>query len=157
MAPKHDIIYMRFDTDGNLAMKPQQPKPFGITLKLPLPEENRKKLVIRVDAVAIFGTMVALAMLVCMVIGLAKLQTIRQENQKLQSYVQQIQEENQALRMEYQNGYDLDAVKKEALSMGMVPVSDATRTQISLDICKEPPQKGSLLEQVYAFLTGPFA
>ena len=81
MAPKHDILYVHFDTEDNLSMKPKQTTSLGKTLKLLIHGDSKKTLVIRLDPVAIFGTVVALAMLVCMVFGLLHLQQLRQENQ----------------------------------------------------------------------------
>ena len=157
MAPKHDILYVQFDSEEDLAMKPKQPKPFGTTLKFLMDGDRKKKLVIRLDPVAMFGTLVALAMLVCMVVGMIHLQNLRQENAQLQGYVQQVRDENQQLRTKYQEGYDLETVREEALAMGMIPSQDAMQAQLSMEICKEQPENVNVLDQVYAFLTGPFA
>ena len=69
MAMKNEVRYIQFRTEGTAARKVASPAPFENTLKLPR-RVKRKRLVVRLDPVAILGTAVALGMLIAMVVGL---------------------------------------------------------------------------------------
>ena len=156
MAARVDVQYIRFYTDGSAA---KQVAPL-------FPEEKKARRVrarkaahrktIYVDPVAIFSIVVAAALLVCMVVGLASLQQARLQNAQMLSYLQDLEQENERLQQTYAGGYDLQEIEKTALALGMVPAENVRNDVISVQMPMQE-QDASGWEQFVAFLTGLFA
>ena len=156
MARKHDILYVNFYTDGSAARKiapafPQtQPQQRPRTRK-------QKKTVVYVDPVAICSLMVAAVLLVMMAVGLTQFQNARLEAEAMESYLQTLTEENEALQTQYAEDVDLAEVEKTALALGMVPKAEAETVQLQLSASEQEPVQESFWDQVLAFLTNLFA
>jgi hypothetical protein len=130
MARSGDIQYVRFYSAGSAARQLELPE------KKAAPARRRKArrapAVIKLDGLAAVGTAVALVMLVCMLVGFVQLSRANAELEAVRAQVCQLELENQALRTEYEHGYDLEAVRIAAQSMGMIP---AEQTQhITVDV-----------------------
>lgn len=156
MAYQHKIQYIRIYTDGSAAkeLKPVAPE----TAYPPLPKTvRRRRAVIRIDPVAILGTVVAVVMLVCMLLGVAQLERNREENARLRTYVSELQTENQALRTEYENGYDLETVRQTAHEMGLVPIDRVAHVRIQVQDPAAKQETPSAFEQFMTTLADLFA
>ncbi len=133
MAKKSDIQYIRLYTSGSAALSVD----FATPVKKPktrLPKPRiEKKLLIRVDPVALCGILVAAVMLVLMVVGVFQFLAAGREVARLEATVARLEAQNAALRADYAAGYDLNAVKQMALALGLVPVSQVRHISIALD------------------------
>jgi hypothetical protein len=154
VAPKPDIQYIQFYIDGSAAKKVAPVVPLK-TMKLPK-ITIRKKIVLRIDPIAICGMIMAAVMLVLMLAGAVRLVNARNELTRMNAYVQTLQEENESLNKTLSEGYNLEEIERTALALGMVPVEQVEHIQLRVPQGAEPEKPGTL-EQFYTFLTGLFA
>ena len=80
MAAKVDVQYIRFYTDGSAAKQVAPLFPEEKKARRARARKAARRMTIYVDPVAIFSIVVAAALLICMVVGLASLQQARQQN-----------------------------------------------------------------------------
>ena len=71
-------------------------------------------------------------MLIAMVAGMLRLGAVNAEVETMDGYVAQLQQENAALRQEYESGYDLKDVEQKALEMGLVPIEQVEHVTIEV-------------------------
>jgi len=129
--------YVRYYTFGSTAAKldRQESRPGLPKMK---PQPKRKP--IPVDPVAFVGSAVALVLAVLMVVGLVQVTgtvaQVRQEEERIMV----LELEQQKLLEVYEEGYDLEQIRAEAESMGMIPAADAfhVRVQVPTQITVEP-------------------
>lgn len=129
MARQTAIQYINLYTSGTEAaqLEPVRKKP--VTLPKP---RRAKRMVLYVDPVAIMGIAVACVLLVCMMVGLARLAVARRDAVIMENYVQSLQAENEQLQEAYSSGYDAEEIRRIALARGMIPVEEAKHIAISL-------------------------
>ena len=154
MAIKNDVRYIQFRTEGTAARKVASPAPFENTLKLPR-RIKRKRLVVRLDPVAILGTVVALGMLIAMVVGLVRLNGAVQEQEQMARYVQQLESQNSVLERTYYHKYDLKELERLATAMGLVPKAQVTQVTIPVEAPTQEPQ--GFFQKVADFFADLFA
>ena len=154
MARQFDVQYLGGYVNGSTACKVEAPKPRK-TARKHTGKQSNKRIVLRIDPLAIMGTMVACVMLVLLAVGLVKLMDARQELAAMDAYVQTLRQENVALQEEYNAGYDLEHVKATALALGMVPVEQVQHITIRVQEPEVAPVSG--WEQIRLFLVGLFA
>ena len=154
MARQPDIQYINAYVSGSMAYQVEK-RP--VKKQVELPKMRRKKrLVVRVDPVAVLGIVAAVVLLVALCVGFFRLQDARAETASLHHYIQQLQEENQALQNTYEAGYDLDEVAKIASAMGMVPVEELPSMNISVHV-PQVVEEPTGWESFRTFLAGLFA
>lgn len=101
-------------------------KPARKRAKTVLPKSAPEtKIRLYVDPVAIFGIVVAVAMLITMAVGVVQYLNICEENRIMKDYVVHLQNENVQLQQEYKAGYDLADIETKALALGMIPKDQA--------------------------------
>lgn len=153
MAQRLDIQYVDFCTVGSSAIKtaPVLPlKPFSLPKRKKL-----KRVTIRVDLIAVAGILMAAVMMILMTVGVSQLVSLRQSEIAMASYVDTLQTENQRLETEYEAGFQLEEIEKNALALGMIPAEQVQRVSIRVE---EPAKEtGNVLESFFVFLTGLFA
>ena len=154
MAMKNDVRYIQFRTEGTAARKVASPAPFENTLKLPR-RIKRKRLVVRLDPVAVLGTVVALGMLIAMVVGLVRLNGAVQEQEQMARYVQQLESQNSVLERTYYHKYDLKELERLATAMGLVPKAQVTQVTIPVEAPTQEPQ--GFFQKVADFFADLFA
>lgn len=154
MARRIDIQYIRLYTDGSAARKIESTVRVPVAT-LPKPRKQ-KKIVIRIDPVAVFGLMVAAVMLVTMIGGIFRHYQLQNELAAMQSYVQELRSENETLNYTYESGYDLEQVRRTALALGMVPSEEASNEKMRLAAPVEKVEPDAW-QEFTAFLTGLFA
>lgn len=154
MDNRQEIRYINAYVSGNIAYQLEsQPKRRRVTL----PKQRReKKMVVRVDPVAIGGIAIAMVLLVLLSVGFVRLQTAQAEAKALENYVVSLQEKNDRLYAEYSAGYDLEEIEKIALAMGMVPSSQVPHISMEVTIPQQQAEP-TAWENFCAFLTGLFA
>lgn len=150
-----NVQYIRYYTDGTAARKLEYTAPRPKKIVKPKPHvEKRKK--VYVDPVAILGVLVAVCMLIVMAIGITQLQQAQQDAAVMEQYVAQLTKENENLRTEYAQSYDLEAIEKTAIALGMVPSDTVKQTQIQITMPQEA-EDPTVWETIGTFLTSLFA
>ena len=136
MARQPDIQYVRYYTSGSTARKielqPEKNKKNNVTLPQRPRIQRQKRTVIPVDPISVLAVLVAGFMLIAMVAGMLRLGAVNAEVEAVDGYVAQLQQENAALRQEYESGYDLKDVEQKALEMGLVPIEQVEHVTIEV-------------------------
>ena len=151
---KPDVRYVRLYTDGNAARKIETYSP-APKKRTPRPA-RRPMLVLHIDPVAIMGIVTAVVMLIIITVSVVKLARVQKELAVMEEYTYQLQKENDALRQEYADGYDIKEVEKTAMALGMIPRQQAQRSVIRLP-AEQVQEETGVWTQVRSFLTGLFA
>lgn len=156
MARQPEVQYINAYVSGSMAYQ-LNTVPVRKKKKVRLPKLRReKKIVVRLDPVAITGIAMAAVLLILLVVGFARLQDARAEAAALESYVSDLREENKQLQDTYSAGYDLEEIEKIAQAMGMVPQSQIPQVGIEVTVPQQEIQP-TAWEAFCAFLTGLFA
>ena len=133
MARSNDVQYVRFYSYGSAAEKVELPVKEKKKITLPKPKlEQVSWKILKMDALALTGIVVAAVMLVCMLIGLIQVNIANAELQRAQVLVAQLEAENDRLQTEYVHGYDLAEIRISAEAMGMVPVEEVRHVKIKV-------------------------
>lgn len=133
MARSNDVQYVRFYSYGSAAEKVELPVKEKKKITLPKPKlEQVSWKILKMDALALTGIVVAAVMLVCMLIGLIQVNIANAELQRAQVLVAQLEAENDRLQTEYAHGYDLAEIRISAEAMGMVPVEEVRHVKIKV-------------------------
>lgn len=154
MARQPDVQYIRFYTDGSAARKVAPVVPFK-TIKLPK-VRKRKHLTLEIDPIAIAGIVMSAVMVVLMAVGAVQLSNTRNELQSMTAYVDTLQQEKLSLEATYSQGYDLEAVEKTALALGLVPKEQVQHITIHVPPVQTEETPG-MWDRFCTFLTGLFA
>ena len=158
MALQPDIMYVSYYTAGSAAYdmnrKSEKPKAAPVHKRR---RHVKKQRVIAVDPVAVIGIAVAICMFFALISGVQQYQDTLELNQRMESYVEQLQNENTALQHTYENSYDALSVYEMATAIGMVPQAQVEHVQISVEIPQAQEVQLSFWENVSLFLTGLFA
>ena len=151
---QHQVQYVRFATVGSAARKPVS-MTFAKKAVLPKPRKQLRT-VVYVDPVSVAGILVAAFMMVTMIVGLVNFAAARQEAVRMEQYVEQLSTQNEQLRELYESSYDLEAIEKTALALGMVHKDQVETVTIHVE-APEQPENVTVLERIGTFLTGLFA
>lgn len=155
MARKTEVQYVNFYTAGSAAYQYEEPIRQKAEVTLPKPR-RKKRIVIKVDPVALVGICMAVVMLVMMVCGVVKLCTVRHQQAQMAAYVERLEAENAQLRETYAQGYDLDEIYEIATAMGMIPSDQVQYITVQVAV-PEAEENVSAWENFCMFLTGLFA
>ena len=156
MAKNSEIQYIRLYTEGSAARSVDYSVPVKKN-KTRLPRVRKeRRLEIRLDPLALCGTLVAAVMLIMMVAGVVHYCSARREAAQLEEYVEQLQDENNSLLKEYQDGYDLKEIEEMALAIGMVPQEKTEVKSLPVEV-NRTIEKPSAWETFCTFLSGLFA
>ena len=153
---KNNNRYIQFYTPGSAAVKVEVQDE---NMWAPLPEPKpAPKINIRWDPVSVVGFVVAVCMLACMAVGIARLNNSRREVAALERYVAQLSAENYELNEKYYNSYNLEEIRLQALEMGMVAAEERPNTHIYVMMPHtETVETPTVWQQAAAFLTSLFA
>lgn len=156
MAPKPKIQYVgQFYVYGSearaLEVEAQKEKP---KTKLPKIRLDRfQKLYI--DPVALGGLLVAALILVALALGMNKLDESWQEHNRMSAYLTELKRSNATLSHSYHTGYDADAVREAAKSVGYIENENAQYMLITPRVPKkaaEPTWKDDVIWFVKSLL-----
>lgn len=158
MARQPEIQYIRYYSDGSAA---RQLAPAPHQKRRSVPQAARqpvKQTVIEIDPLATLALIVAIAMVIMMLVGWAKLSSARQQQERMTAYVEQLEQQNKELTEYFESGYSLEAVEQAALALGLVPEEQVRHVQIRVPQQEEAPvEQLSWWERIYTFLAGPSA
>ena len=155
MALQADVQYLNCPVDGTAARKVEQTQRMEAVPVYTRRRAERK--VIAVDPVALCGIILSAVMLISMVVGLFQYTSSLHEARQMNTYVQQLQQENLQLQQQYHDGYDIEEIMDIALEVGMVPVEELACVRIDMEAPLEEDTRMSFWETVTTFLTGIFA
>ncbi len=160
---KPKIEYIQYYTAGSAAVKLDVPQPARTgqsgQRRAPRPVQKQvKPLVIAFDPVALLAITVAIIMVVLMGVGTSRLKDAQTQQEAMADYVDALAEKKQELELEFDDGYDVQAVKDAALALGMIPAEEAPRLEVEMDH-PEPPaeEKPSLVDSFSAILANLLA
>ena len=125
--------YVQYYTPGTAAKKLAPVIPLR-TPALPRTKAKQKRIKIYLDPVALFGTVVAVSMLISVLVGFSALQTEQKKVATMVDYVETLRIENESLRTQYEGKCDLAEIEEAALALGMVPKEEVTHTVIHLEL-----------------------
>lgn len=159
MARKNDIRYICYYTDGSAARQLEVKSP--VRKKVQPPKARPlKKIVVRIDPVAVGGIVISAILLIAMLVGSFQLYALRQQAQQMRQYANYLSEQNASLSAAYESGYDLKAVEKSALALGMIPADQVKNITISVAEPVTPvqvQQESDMWERMSAFFVDLFA
>ena len=155
MASQTEVRYINAYVSGNIAYMAQPKHVRKKTAVMPR-FRAKKELVIAVDPVAIFGIVVAVAMVVMLLTGFMTLSQANEEARQMEEYVTSLQEQNVTLQSTYDSGYDLEQIRQIALTMGMVSVDEVPHINMEVIVPQEEAEP-TAWENFCTFLTGLFA
>lgn len=153
MAQYTSVQYVNPYTYGSAARK--------LEVKAPVVQVQRakakkqKKIIVHVDPLAILGTITAVIMLIVMVVSFFQLRATQQEAAAMAQYVRELRTENDALRSEFEAGYNAEQVRYTAEALGMVPAEQVRH--VTLRVEQPAPEPVSGWDNFTAFLAGLFA
>lgn len=159
MAEKTKIQYVSFYSTGSAARKIDLTRPI-YEPRQPEPEakpQRQRRVVVRVDPLALCSIVVSAVMLVLMVVGVFQFYGVWQQEQALAAYVQELSAKNEELEQEYRAGYDLEQIEREALALGMIPVDQAQHITMQVEMPAQPQTEQTFWDAVTAFFSGLFA
>jgi len=157
MTMQPDILYVPYCYDGTAARKMQPRRaPAQQVQRTQVNRRRRKKTVVRIDPVAVLATAVACIMLVCMAVGMMRLNAMDEQTAQYETYLAQLEAENVVLQAQYHENYDVEDVRQKALAMGMVPREQIPQitVQVQPPVVEEEP---GFWEEIGTFLAGLFA
>lgn len=154
MAQRYDVQYIRYQFDGSAARKVAPVAPLK-TLKLPRVKKH-KKVVVRIDPIAMAGVVISVVMFVMMCVGVGQLRAAQQELQTMTAYVDTLQAQNVSLKTTFTENCDLEEVERTALALGLVPKDQVKHVTIHVPEAPAEETPGTW-DRFYTFLAGLFA
>ena len=131
MARRDEIQYIRYYEVGTAARKLEL-APVKKKRPLPVPKAKPEPKVITFDPVAIFGTAVAVVMILCVLIGFAQVNRVNDQIVQMEQTISQLKSVNYEKQKEYDGKVDLDEIRAAADAMGLVPVEQVRHVTISV-------------------------
>lgn len=130
MAQQLDVRYVNYYSAGSSALKVAPVAPVK-TRTLPR-KQKAKRLVLCVDPIACIGIVLATVMTILIIVGVVNLNAARQEADAMSAYVNALEQENAALKAEFEEKCDLEEVRTVALALGMVPMDQVEHVTIDM-------------------------
>ena len=152
MAQRTQIQYIRFYTEGSAARKVAPVVTPFKTARLPK-INHQKKIVLRIDPVAVVGIVVAVSMMIMMAVGIFQYKAAQEQAQLMERYVETLNRDNESLQNTY-DSIDLTAIEQTALALGMVPESQVQHVSLRVPPVQEVEEPQ---ETFWTFLAGLFA
>ena len=154
MARQPDIQYIRYVTEGSAARKVAPVVPLK-TMRLPRIKIN-KRITLHIDPLAFAGIFMSAVMIVLMAVGVMQLNQAQIQLQNMESYVQELEQENVQLRDTFEQGYDVDQIERTALALGLVPKEQVEHISVRV-VQPSSEQEPEGWEKIGIFLAGLFA
>ena len=131
MAKRDEIQYVRYYATGSTAVK-LDPQPERRKKTRPAAKPVQEQITIPIDPLAIVGTVVAIVMVLCVIVGFVQLNHANDQVAQAQSELSALKNQHYELEKNYENGYDLADVADAAKAMGLVPVSEVQQITIHI-------------------------
>lgn len=131
MAKRDEIQYVRYYATGSAAVK-LDPQPEHRKKARPAVKPVQEQITIPVDPIAMIGTVVAIVMVLCVIVGFVQLNHANDQVAQAQSELSALKNQHYELEKNYENGYDLEDVRNAAEAMGLVPVEQVQHLTIHI-------------------------
>ena len=154
---RSEIQYIRYYSAGSAAARLELPElPKEIHKPAPKPKKvAQPRPVLVMDRMAFIGIVVTVVMLLLFAVGIIHTAVIHHELTQTQAGVEQLRQENETLKAQYDELLDLEQIRIAAETMGMVPAEQVPHIQVSVHV-DEPvaEQTGwqNFLQRFLAFL-----
>ena len=154
MRQQSDVRYIQYGINGNLACQPVYEKQAPPKKK---PKQAKRKVKrLYVDPLALGGIAVAAVMLILMFVGMSQLRTAEMQTERLRAQVDTLQQEHENLLNRFDESVNLDLIREQAESLGLVPVDQVTHITVKAPVYGEPEEPEDW-ERFNRFLVGLFA
>ena len=159
MAEKTKIQYVSYYSVGSAARKVDLTRPIYEPAypELETQPQRKRRIVVKVDPLALCSILVSVVMLVLMVAGVFQLYGAWQQEQALAAYVQELSAKNAELEQTYRDGYDLEQIEREALALGLVPVDQVQHITMRVEMPVQQQEELTFWQELTAFFDGLFA
>lgn len=107
---------------------------------------------LRMDPMGIFGLAVAAVMICLMLVAGVRSYEASQVNAAARQQVYELLQEQSELRAVYEEGFDPDEIRQEALAMGMIPMEEARTVPIPAPAVHEELTFGKWLGELFTDL-----
>lgn len=156
MNQKPDIQYVgQFYVPGSEA-RVLELKPKKVRKKTELPEVSpNETITVSIDLVAVFGLVVAVAMLLMLAVGVRQYEDACRLHEEMTNQVIALQNRNIALEQEYLAKIDMNEVREQAIALGMVPKEQAEVMEIK-PVVVQPEPEMTFLEELRWYFAGWF-
>ena len=95
---------------------------------------------IKFDPLAVMGTIVAMVMIVCVMIGCVQVNRVNEQIAQTEVLLSGLKAEYSILQNEYEHGYDIEEIRTAALAMGMIPRDQAEHVTVNVSLPEEIPE-----------------
>lgn len=140
---KGEVQYVRYYTAGSaapkLASRSEKKPKVKYTRTVPKPVRRVRLLI---DPFALVGTVIAVVMAVCVLVGFLQVNRANQTVAAMESHIAAVQAENRALAEEFEAGYDMEEVKTVASAMGLVPEDAVRHIRVHVEEPVPQPEPG---------------
>lgn len=134
---KMKIEYVRYYSAGTEAyqLEPKTPQHNAAARPKTHKSAPRKAPVkeICIDPLALIAICLTVVMVVLMFVGFSQLQAAQAQHQQMEQYLQWLETEKQELTAYFDSGFNPEAVRKAALSLGMVPVEEVDHWDVPME------------------------
>lgn len=131
MAGKNRAEYVRYYAAGTAAHKIEQ-KPRRRTAEQVVPKPKTEPVAIPFDPVAVFGTTVAIVMVLCVLIGFLQINHVNDEIAAMEQTISELKSQQYTLQKQYNSKVDLEDIRVTAEAMGLVPIREVRHITISI-------------------------
>ena len=141
---KMKIEYVRYYSAGTEAYQLEPRTPQRNTAQRPKTHKAAQhKAQVReicIDPLALIAICLTVVMVALMFVGFSRLQAAQAEQQQMETYLQWLETEKQELTEYFDSGYNPEAVKKAALSLGMIPIEEVDHWNVPMDAPDAVPE-----------------
>lgn len=134
---KMKIEYVRYYSAGTEAYQLEPKTPQRNTAERPKVHKTAPQKVqvreICIDPLALIAICLTVVMVALMFVGFSHLQAAQAELQQMEQYLQWLETEKQELTAYFDAGYNPEAVRKAALSLGMIPIEEVDHWDVPMD------------------------
>lgn len=154
MVQKPEIQYVgQFYVYGSEAVAPKTKK----AVREILPKEHKQKLhKVYIDPVALIGIAAAVTLLVALVMGGIRLNSMWNAHNEIRSYVSNLKLDHATLEHTYRTSLNLEDIQAKAQAMGLVPEADVQTVTVRVTM-PEPKPETTLWDDIQWFFQGLFA
>lgn len=131
MAERDKIEYVRYYAPGSAAHK-VEPEPQRPAKPRTAPKPKAEKIAVPFDPVAVFGTTVAIVMILCVFWGFAQVNHLNDQIAGMESAISGLKSEQYTLQKEFSASIDLEDIRTTALAMGLVPMEEVRHITITV-------------------------
>lgn len=154
MARKDEIQYVRYYAVGTAARK-LEPEQEQRRKARPAAKPKEERIPIPFDLVAVFGTAVAVVMILCVLVGFAQVNRVNDQIAAMEQHISALKNENYVLQKEYESSYDLEQIRIAAEAMGLVPIEQVQHITIHIPE-PDPAAELSWWEEMWNDFKGMF-